>query len=1255
MFISNRSNLKKSPFSTNTITKMRMNKYSPDQPRDESGRFSGAGSASTVDELNARVMENPKYVDALARSEARGDHRNDPGVIKDGRYTPEADAQNRKIADSMINPNSVVREGQTPDAVFMLGKPGSGKSTLRDSLGLEDRFTIVDADKIMEHLPGYEPDLASAYHERAADIAEHYLMHGLEDQHMNMVLDMTGKNTAKIFKMADDVKSLGYNIHVIHASLSDLDAGKRAYERWQNGGRLVPISYVTGKFRDRPSNTYKLLREYYATTAREYDTSTKKRLAEAITKARGRVGKLGTGAWGWDSPCGRKIPVEKYDPEQARDDHGKWTSGAGDGGTTSRIVFEVAPNPDDKGAVERWNKLTPQEKLDRSELVAREYVPKILAEQGLNGQIQSQTGSYGDSTTASFSLQLPSGTDPNDIVEATKALGYNLSQKEMVALDSKPFPGSEEMGYIHIQQSKDFSLQDAESVYGGIRGIESGGQKAVGGQTTVGNEMLVLNPSAYAVMDTKSLAEEIGKKLGPEYTVSSGTVNAWFASQEKDYGESYSPKTWGSSAGQQTVGKPPGTLRDAITQAVTKAFQWFLKEKFTKAYRQEIIQKIHKFSEDQPRDFHGRWSTGGAGLTQENGFKSWFGQSKVVDSKGNPQVVYHGTKSDFTEFDTQFGGSNTGEPSGRDGFYFSEDPGSAGTFSQFSTQELDTPNIMPVFLKIENPYILERAKGQSTTLHDEMKWGAIDKARENGNEGIIFRGFRDAINSSKKPTDTYFVFKPTQIKSAVGNSGEYNPSNPDITKGSWATRMVLKSAKPNEKFALTLLKVKSDPAKRAALDVHAKYEPLLAKAFINSIHKIKSQIDLKKLALDIEEKTIHEVAKSVVGDHFEKHLSGTFKNILFEGYHAGALLGASQLKKAPVRKGGPGSGPHTGFGHGRSSSEIYNEILSRQRTAEGFKPAVKHLMSGEIHPALRHEATHFDILDRIGGDARDYEQGFVTRRGQFISRNYAENQQGRTLAFKALTASLDVTNPSAVDYLSENLPDLIRQISKDQMAAVQRILLDGVNAGDTGPEIAREIRNVVGLTEAQAQWVANFRDQLESGKVGGYTPVDERRLSASDSSQAANEFYADEINPDRVDELVDAYSTSLLNKRAMDIAITELHDAMIQGQDDLWGQAVDLGYLDPELTRRYWLATDDDRVRDDHAAVPDMNPDGVGLDEPFQTPWGDATNPGDGPPDEAIRCRCTVYLEFLESSDDNVQQPENEEDAPQPEDGDENA
>mgnify|MGYP000270098906 CR=1 FL=1 len=59
-------------------------------------------------------------------------------------------------------------------------------------------------------------------------------------------------------------------------------------------------------------------------------------------------------------------------------------------------------------------------------------------------------------------------------------------------------------------------------------------------------------------------------------------------------------------------------------------------------------------------------------ITLDN-FKKWFGNSKVVDEKGNPIIVYHGTNKDFDDFNsTKFTTSG----------YFAKDPKLASHISE---------------------------------------------------------------------------------------------------------------------------------------------------------------------------------------------------------------------------------------------------------------------------------------------------------------------------------------------------------------------------------------------------------------------------------------------------------------------------------------------------------------------------------------------------------------------------------------------
>lgn len=136
--------------------------------------------------------------------------------------------------------------------------------------------------------------------------------------------------------------------------------------------------------------------------------------------------------------------------------------------------------------------------------------------------------------------------------------------------------------------------------------------------------------------------------------------------------------------------------------------------------------------------------------TDTPAFKAWFGDSKVVDEQGKPLVVYHGTNADFTAF--------SGRP-----VWFHADPSQA-----FASG--DGANVMPAYVRIENPIRRSGYFGMEDFTNPARfkffdkttgKWVTPDGVI--GDNGIVV------------------AFRPEQIKSATGNNGAFDPTNPNIT------------------------------------------------------------------------------------------------------------------------------------------------------------------------------------------------------------------------------------------------------------------------------------------------------------------------------------------------------------------------------------------------------------------------------------------------------------------------------------------
>ena len=192
-------------------------------------------------------------------------------------------------------------------------------------------------------------------------------------------------------------------------------------------------------------------------------------------------------------------------------------------------------------------------------------------------------------------------------------------------------------------------------------------------------------------------------------------------------------------------------------------------------------------------------------------FKAWFGDSKVVDADGTPLVVYHGTRRDFDAFDAQHTGSGMGNTGFLGtGFYFTRSPFTASGYAGNRDNSIEGRKILPVYLSLQRPlnitgqtkngplptevvdainaalpasaalYPFEHGDGSYKFLTEfstaverspETAREFSENLRRAGYDGIIYRDGEEIV-----------VFDPEQIKSAIGNDGSFDRSNPDIRR-----------------------------------------------------------------------------------------------------------------------------------------------------------------------------------------------------------------------------------------------------------------------------------------------------------------------------------------------------------------------------------------------------------------------------------------------------------------------------------------
>lgn len=170
---------------------------------------------------------------------------------------------------------------------------------------------------------------------------------------------------------------------------------------------------------------------------------------------------------------------------------------------------------------------------------------------------------------------------------------------------------------------------------------------------------------------------------------------------------------------------------------------------------QSIASRAIKF--DPNHDEHGRFST-----TDDAGFKSWFGDSKVVDESGNPLRVFHGTHTDFEAFDTS-------KSSGQ--VWFTSQPGVASGYSTgHNGGEPWGSNIVPLHVSMQNPKVYEGPWAK--TAGQWYRDSADSVLQSQGYDGVLFK--------ENGKISTGYVFDPRKVKSAIGSG--HDPNDPRITK-----------------------------------------------------------------------------------------------------------------------------------------------------------------------------------------------------------------------------------------------------------------------------------------------------------------------------------------------------------------------------------------------------------------------------------------------------------------------------------------
>jgi hypothetical protein len=296
-----------------------------------------------------------------------------------------------------------------------------------------------------------------------------------------------------------------------------------------------------------------------------------------------------------------------------------------------------------------------------------------------------------------------------------------------------------------------------------------------------------------------------------------------------------------------------------------------------------------------------------------------------------------------------------------------------------------------------------------------------------------------------------------------------------------------------------------------------------------------------------------------------------------------------------------------------------------QLTPQGAADAIElGRLSDGLRVAFERIAGTFDAAARLG--ASRFHRAVL---GQRRDMRKDTTGVGAAYAFDRFTPEVQAAVRALQDAFITSLSDEARS---QVFSVIVQAQIDGLQP----EEIGARIRQVVGLSPSQTQAVVNFERLLVQGDRSVLTrslrdPRFEQELVAMLSRR----------QPDRalIDRMVQAYADRHLDARARTIAQTESVNAANIGLHESYSQAIDRGLFPHAAVRRFWQVAIDEKTCVICRGIPDRNPDGVGVDQAFDTALGPILDPSVHP-----NCRCSVrYVTDLDMLDAGLYAGESDE------------
>lgn len=179
---------------------------------------------------------------------------------------------------------------------------------------------------------------------------------------------------------------------------------------------------------------------------------------------------------------------------------------------------------------------------------------------------------------------------------------------------------------------------------------------------------------------------------------------------------------------------------------------------------------------------------------------------------------------------------------------------------------------------------------------------------------------------------------------------------------------------------------------------------------------------------------------------------------------------------------------------------------------------------------------------------------------------------------RTVNFAFDNLSPDVVQAVKQLESRVITDLETSVRETVRQRVLRGITVGESASKIARDLRNVIGLSPSQEQAVSNYRKAL-SGE--GKNPLDyELRDKRYDKTVARGE-----LTESQIEKMSEAYRRKMLAHNANTVSKTAVLDSQKLGQKLAMDSAVKQGIIDGDKLQKTWVGVMDERERDEHVAM----------------------------------------------------------------------